>query len=183
MPAVVTDAVLDHRRRLGLDKSDERWAGEWHLVNPPKIWHSVLNTELGILLGLRAKERGLQPHIEATGLFAADDDWRVPDQVYAVPGSRYGDAGLGAAELVVELRSPGDDSYKKLPFYGRKGVAEVLIIHEDRRVELYRPGDDGQLHLVAPPGSTVRCQVLDVELATVDGPRLRVTWDGGSAEV
>lgn len=182
MPTVVTDAVLDERRRLGIDKRDERWEGEWHLVNPPKNWHGDVAQDLLLALLPLAAARGLRACGER-GLFGADDDWRVPDLMVVRPGSEYGDAGMATAELVVEVRSPGDDSYKKLPFYGRR-VREALILHQDRRVELYRPGPDGAMALVEPgPDGSVRSDVLDAALATVPGPRLRLTGAGGATEV
>jgi hypothetical protein len=63
-------------------------------------------------------------------------------------------------------------------------VAEFMIIHESRRFELYHLNQDGYLVPVQPgDDGVVRSRVLDVGFATVVGPRLRVTWDGGSAEV
>jgi len=49
-----------------------------------------------------AQHRGLVPYGGATGLFAASDDWRVPDQAYARPDDND-EAGLTSAELVVEM--------------------------------------------------------------------------------
>lgn len=183
VPTVVTDAVLEHRRRLGIDKRDERWEGEWHLVNPPKVWHVSLGLDLVFALRPLAEARGLRAYAEG-GIFGADNDWRIPDQMYARPDSLYGDAGWTTAELVVEIRSPGDDSYKKLPFYASRGVREVLILHENRRVELYRPDRHGDMALVQPDeDGRVRCETLGTTLATVPGPLLRITWDGGSVQV
>lgn len=175
--------VIDDRRRLGIDKLDELWAGEWHLVNPPKMWHVRLNAELFLVLAPLAKARGLWAFGDATGLFGAADDWRVPDQCYARPEDAR-EEGLLSAELVVELRSPGDDAYRKLPFYVGRGAAEILIVHRDRRFELYRPGDRGDAVPVAADGDGhVRSEVLGVTLVTVDGPHLRLEWDGGTAEL
>lgn len=183
VPVPVTEREIDDRRRLGIDKLDELWAGEWHLVNPPKHWHARLQSQLFLVLGPIAEARGLWSHADATGLFGADNDWRVPDQIYARPEDAR-DEGLVSAELVVEIRSPGDDSYRKLPFYASRGVAEVLILHQDRRAELYRRSSGGHLVPAKPEDDgSVRSSVLDVGLTTVDGPRLRVEWDGGSAEV
>jgi Uma2 family endonuclease len=182
VPVPVTEREIDDRRRLGIDKLDELWAGEWHLVNPPKYWHGWLNEALRDVLRPLAQARGLRAHGEGFGLFAAEDDWRVPDQIYARP-EHVSDDGLVGAELVVEIRSPRDDSYRKLPFYASLGVAEVLILHEDRSVVLYRLGAGASL-VPVPAGTdgSVRSDVLGVWFSTVDGPRLRITWDGGSAE-
>lgn len=175
-------AILEQRRRLGLDKQDECWEGEWHLVNPPKEWHQFFGGELFLVLGPLAKAAGLRAYPDATGLFASETDWRIPDQMFARPADAFED-GLRSAELVVELRSPGDDSYKKLPFYAARGVDEVLIIHEDRRVELYCRRDDGEMVRVTLNDDGARSAVLDCTFHTIDGPALRITWSGGTAEV
>jgi Uma2 family endonuclease len=162
VPVPVSEREIDDRRRLGIDKRDERWAGEWRLVNPPKFWHSVLNLRLALVLAPVAHDRGLIAAIDPVGLFAADDDWRVPDQVYAHPEDAR-EEGVVSAELVVEVRSPGDDSYRKLPFYAARGVREVLVVHEDRRAELYRRDAAGDMVAVAPAWS----EVLDLDLQKV----------------
>jgi len=105
-------------------------------------------------------------------------DWRIPDQVYARPDQEV-EEGLTGAELVVEVRSPGDESYAKLPFYAARRIAEALIVHRDRRFELYRLGSDGTYQ----PVDDGRCTTLGVTFTTVEGAKLRVDWDGGSAEV
>ena len=181
MPTVVTDDLLAHRRRLGIDGRDERWAGEWRIVNPPKVWHIRVQRDLMFALAPKAIALGLEP-LGESGVFGAPDDWRVPDLVLVRPEDLYGDdEGWTRAELVVEVRSPGDDSYRKLPFYAER-VREVLILHRDRTPELYRGTDR-----VAPDGDgSVRSEALDVTFTPVetsDGPQLRITWDGGVAEV
>jgi Uma2 family endonuclease len=179
----VTEREIDDRRRLGIDVLDELWAGEWHLVNPPKMWHADLNTHLFLSLVPRAQAMGLTPRTEPVGLFGADNDWRVPDQIYFWPEDAR-EEGVVSAEFVVEIRSPGDDSYKKMPFYASRGVSEFMIINQDRQFELYRLNAQGYLVPVKPDDDgIVRSRVLDVGFSTVDGPRLRVEWDGGSAEV
>jgi Uma2 family endonuclease len=183
VPVPVTEREIDDRRRLGIDKHDECWAGEWHLVNPPKMWHDDVNVDLFLALVPRAQALGLRPHNGPVGLFAADNDWRVPDQIYFRPEDAR-EEGVVSAELVVEIRSPGDDSYKKMQFYASRGVSEFLIIHQDRRFELYRQNGQGYLVPVKPDDDgVVRSCVLDVGFTAVAGPRLRVEWDGGASEV
>ena len=162
VPVPVSEREIDDRRRLGIDSLDERWAGEWRLVNPPKLWHILLNSALYEVLAPLARDRGLLRAGDACGLFGADDDWRVPDQTYARPEDAR-EEGFVSAELVVEIRSPGDDSYRKLPFYAARGVREVLIVHRDRRAELYRRSAEGEMVAAAPAWS----EVLDVDLGAV----------------
>ena len=181
MRVVLVDApesLLDERRRLGMDKFDEMWEGEWHFVNPPKSWHALLNGDLLVVLRPHADRAGLRSTGDALGVFAADKDWRVPDQVYLRP-EQIVEEGVTGAELVVELRSPGDESYLKLPFYASRGIREALVVHRDRRFELFRLDDAGDYQ----PVEDGQSNVLGVTFSTVAGPKLRIEWDGGSAEV
>jgi len=182
MRAVLVNAresLVEERRRLGIDKLDECWEGEWHFVNPPKLWHPRLNSDMFLVLAPIAKGLGLASWCEATGVFAdVENNWRIPDQIYARPDQEI-EEGLIGAELVVEVRSPDDDSYAKLPFYAARGITEAMVVHRDRRFELYRLDDDKTYQ----PVEDGRCSVLGVTFATVDGPKLRITWNDGSAEV
>ncbi len=179
MRAVLVDAdlELERRRELGLDKKDELWDGVWHLVNAPKLWHQRLNLDMGYVLLPLARNRRLEPLLDAGVIADIKKNFRIPDQVYARPDQLIED-GVTGAELVVEVRSPGDESYLKLPFYAERGVTEVLIVHQDRRFELYRLAD-GTYEAVEDG----RSAVLGVRFSTVDGPKLRIAWDGGSADV
>jgi Uma2 family endonuclease len=181
----VPESLLDERRRLGLDVFDEVWEGVLHMVPPPSGEHQRLELELGSVFLSAAKRRGLVASNE-TGLFAADDDYRVPDIVVSRPGNCSQRGVDDTAELVVELRSPGDESYEKLPWYAARGVAEMLIVDPaTRRFELYR-AEGGNAVAVAPDDDGgVRLDTLGVRVLTVttdDGPRLRVTDEGVSTD-
>jgi Uma2 family endonuclease len=55
--------------------------------------------------------------------------------------------------IVVEVLSPGDESRRKLGFYHRRGVEEVLIVDPDARtVEWFVRGSDA---FVAADGSQI----------------------------
>jgi Uma2 family endonuclease len=173
-------ALLDERRAKGLDKSDEMWEGELHMVPPPSDRHQEVGSELFLVLAPIAKARGLLARYDPTGLFrpGVDDDWRVPDQTYASPDVRSERGIEGAASLVVEILSPRDETYAKLGWYADVGVGEVLVIEpETRRVELFA-NRDGQMTPVEP----VVIECLGVRAETVDG-KLRLTWDGGAADI
>lgn len=181
----VPEKLLAGRRRAGADRGDEVWEGVLHMVPPPSGPHQRLGTRLLQVFDALARERGLVGSY-GTGLFRAgtDDDYRVPDQVYARPES-LSDRGVdGSAELVVEIRSPGDETYEKLGFYASLGVAEVLVVHpSDRRAEVFVLR--GQAHVLVQPDDrgAVAVTVLGVRLSTVDGPLLRLDWPGGRAEL
>src|SRR5581483_8222118 len=78
----VPDSLLAERRRTGADLFDEMWEGVLHMVPAPSAAHQRPNAELLMVLGPLAKARGLIPLVEAN-LHHADDEYRVPDQLYA----------------------------------------------------------------------------------------------------
>jgi Uma2 family endonuclease len=174
----VPESLLDERRRQGLDVFDEIWEGVLHMVPAPSGEHQRLELELGSVFLTAAKRHGLVASNE-TGLFAADDDYRVPDIVVSRRVNCSERGVDGTAELVVELRSPGDESYEKLPWYAARGVTEMLIVDPaTRRFELYR-NHGGAAVVVAPDDDGgVTLDTLGIRLLTVpsgEGPRLRAT--------
>ena len=177
----VPESLLDERRRLGLDVFDEVWGGVLHMVPPPSGEHQRLELELGSVLLSAAKRRGLVASNE-TGLFAADDDYRVPDIVVSQPANCSRRGVDDTAELVVELRSPGDESYEKLPWYAARGVAEILVVDPGtRQFELYRTEAAGPSPSLPDVDGGVTLHTLGARMLTVTtdhGPRLRVTADG-----
>ena len=175
------EAMLAERRRLGLDKRDEMWDGVLHMLPPPGEAHAEFSSEFFLLVGHVSKRRGLVPRME-TGLFRTADDYRVPDQLYRRPDQRS-DRGAEGAELVVEVRSPRDETYEKIDFYSGLGVREMIVAHPiERRVELFR-AVGGRLMPVQPgPDGALESEVLGIALRSVDS-KLEITWDGGSATV
>jgi Uma2 family endonuclease len=153
----VDEHLLAERRRRGADRRDEMWDGVLHMVPPASGPHQRLEAQLLVLLAPLIEERGLELSPE-TGLFRAADDYRVPD-LMVYPPEVTSERGVdGAPLLVIEIRSPGDESIDKLPWYFERGTAEVLIIDRDSLVvDLYRPegavapGPDGWVVLATLP--------------------------------
>ncbi|HET6953373.1 MAG TPA: Uma2 family endonuclease [Acidimicrobiales bacterium] len=170
--------LLEERRRMGADRWDEMWEGELHMVPPPAERHQSLGARLIEVLGPIARARGLKVAYEI-GLFLRDDDYRMPDLAVYRP-DQASERGLeAAAELVVELVSPGDESRVKLPWYASLDVREVLLIARDSLCpELYRC-DSGKPVPVAPAESaTIGCRF------EVAGPDiLRVTTPAGAVDI
>ena len=176
----VPQALLDERRRKGLDKSDEMWEGELHMVPPPSDRHQAVGMALLRALVALADARGLIARYDGTGLFrpGVDNDWRVPDLTFARPELASERGIEGAASLVVEILSPHDETYVKLDWYASVGVGEVLVVDpETSRVELFA-NREGRMVPVEP----VVIECLGVRAETVDG-KMRLTWDGGSADL
>jgi Uma2 family endonuclease len=126
----VDERMLAERSRLGLDHRDEMWEGVLHVVAPPFERHQAIEAELMFALRPAARMRGWRVTHEV-GMYAADNDYRVPDlAVYGLEVVRP--RGIeGAPEVIIEVRSPGDESDAKVPWYLARGAKAVLIIDRD----------------------------------------------------
>jgi len=120
----VIEAWLADRRAKGLDGRDEVWEGVLHVAPHEHGRNGAVASELQALLRPPARAAGLL----AGGSFnlGAPTDFRVPDLGWhrGSPDALYFDT----AALVVEVLSPGDESYRKLDFYARHGVEELWIV-------------------------------------------------------
>jgi Uma2 family endonuclease len=123
------EALKEKRRRLGQDRHDEVWQGVYLMVPAPGEAHWLVAQQLAELLGPLARAAGLIPGAEFN--LGEPDDYRVPDAGLHRPEVR-GDWRPTAA-LVVEILSPDDESWKKLPFYAAHEVDEVLIVDPAKR--------------------------------------------------
>jgi Uma2 family endonuclease len=124
-------ALLDRRRRDGVDRFDEVWEGVLHMIPAPSFEHARITSQLMVLLDAPARAAGLIPAMGGFNLGESEHDYRVPDGGL----HRAGAAGvwLPTAALVVEVVSPGDETYDKLVFYAEHKVDEVLIVDPDKR--------------------------------------------------
>lgn len=126
----VVETLLERRRRSGLDRLDEVWDGVMHMVPAPSYAHASIEAQLIMLLGPSARAAGLEL-IGQSNLGESEHDYRVPDSALHRPGA----SGVwhSTAALVVEVVSPGDESWEKLPFYAAHEVDEVLIVDPAKR--------------------------------------------------
>ncbi len=122
--------VLEGRRRSGLDRLDEIWEGVYHMVPAPSGPHGDLESQLHALLRPLAQQAGLKM-IGQSNLGESEHDFRVPDGAlhHSVPRGVWNPT----AALVIEIVSPGDESWEKLPFYAAHDVDEVLIVDPAER--------------------------------------------------
>jgi Putative restriction endonuclease len=124
------EMLLARRHSLGLDSRDEVWAGTYRVIPPPSFAHQRVAEQLSALLGPPARAAGLEPLIREFGL-GTPEDYRVP----AGGLLRSGASGVwhATAALVLEIVSPGDDTWQKLPFYAARFVDELLIVDPAER--------------------------------------------------
>ncbi len=152
----VLSQTLAWRRETGNDKFDEMWEGVPHMTPAPKRSHQDIQWSMETWLRSKwARPLGNRVHHDVN--VASPGGWpsnyRVPDLVLLTPDRfaiDHDDYFEGAPTVVVEIRSPGDDTMKKLPFYAQIGVPEVWLIDRDtRRPEVLVLGD-GQYQQQSP---------------------------------
>ncbi|PZS08136.1 MAG: hypothetical protein DLM64_13200 [Solirubrobacterales bacterium] len=143
-------ALLERRRRSGLDRLDEVWEGVYHMAPAPSYGHARIAQQLAVLLDSPAHVAGLEPAMGEFNLGESEYDFRVPDGGLHRPGA----AGvwLSTAALVVEIISPGEQTWKKLPFYARHNVDEVLIVDPVERTVSWLALRDGEYRPVKRSG-------------------------------
>lgn len=122
LPAPVL-AWREERSRLGLDRFDEVWEGVLHMVPGPTGAHADVDASVLLAIGPLARAVGLRVRT-ATNLGRADD-YRIPDGMLV--RTRSTGTYVDTAALVVEVLSPGDETFAKFAFYAAHGVDEVLV--------------------------------------------------------
>lgn len=135
----VPEHLLLERKRSGADRWDEMWEGVLHMAAAPNKRHSRIQVQLHNWLDMHwARPAGNQVDllINVASVGGWPHDYRIPDIVLLTP-DRFAidceDYYEGAPTVVVEIRSPGDETWEKLPFYAGIGVPEVWIIDRDTR--------------------------------------------------
>jgi Uma2 family endonuclease len=177
----VTDEELALRRSRGLDRWDEMWEGVLHMTPAPSVEHQrILGRLIGFLEArLRADGRGML--VAGINVFQETADYRIPDLTFVAAGREHtlhadGVRG-GGPDAVIEIRSPEDETFEKLPFYAALGVREVVILDRDsKRPEGYRLAGSQYVALQQDPDGWLRSETMLVRFAVVAGtpPRLAV---------
>ncbi len=151
------DALIAHRRAMGTDLYDEVWEGDYHMNPAPRKSHAGLDDEIAAVLRPHAKRLGLFP----TGIFNLGEpsDFRVPDR--GLHRSREDAIWCPTAALVVEILSPDDESWEKLPFFAARGVDEVVVADPSARSIVWMERDGGGYRPV------VHSELLGVDVAEI----------------
>jgi Uma2 family endonuclease len=141
---VIPGHILDWRKRTGADQRDEMWDGVLHMSPEPNCDHQDFEGDFETWLRIHwARPRGHRVLHRIN--VAAPGEWpinfRIPDLVlltrerFSINKNEYFDGG---PDVVVEIRSPDDETYDKLSFYAEIGVLEIWVIDRDtKEPELY----------------------------------------------
>jgi Uma2 family endonuclease len=169
-PTAGLDPLLERRRRSGLDRLDEVWEGVLHMVPAPTHEHGDLESQLHTILRPLARRAGLTM-VGQSNLGEGEHDFRVPDSALHRPGTSG--AWHPTAPLVVEIVSPNDESWEKLPFYAAHEVGEVLIVDPRKRTVSWLGLEHGEYQPIERSGLVdLGAQELTEQLdwPAVDGP-------------
>ncbi|HLM84764.1 MAG TPA: Uma2 family endonuclease [Solirubrobacteraceae bacterium] len=156
MPTLVLDPpppqleeLLERRRQMGADRHDEVWEGVYHMVPGPNVPHSFIAHRVSMLLDGPARAAGLHVGTEFN-LGLGKDDFRVPD--LGVHRELRTGVWVPTAAIVVEILSPIDEAWQKLPFYARRGVDELLLVNPADRSVTWLALREGEYRPVARSG-------------------------------
>jgi Uma2 family endonuclease len=138
MPSILPE-ILAWRKKTGADRYDEMWEGVLHMPPMPSRSHQDLEWSLETYLRIcwaRPREAKVYHQINLATIGGWPNNYRIPDLLllmperFAIDRDEYFE---GAPNVVIELRSPGDETYEKFPFYAELGVPEIWVIHRDTR--------------------------------------------------
>jgi Uma2 family endonuclease len=195
MRAVMVDMPkhwLEERKSSEAAQWDEMWEGVLHMPPMPNGMHADFSLDLASYLKRTwAKPQGGLVRQEQNVTTPEDEphwtlNYRIPD-IVIVDRARLGIDRItymaGAPLVVVEIRSPGDETYEKFPFYAGLGVPEVWVFDRDTRVpELYALGPGPKYDpLPAGPDGWVRSPATGVEFRPAGNNRVSARIDGDPA--
>ena len=179
MKAVMPDIpqhILDWRKKTGADRWDEMWEGVLHMPPAPNREHQDIEGALESWLRTywaRPRAAKVYHQINVASPGGWPHDYRIPDLVLLTP-DRFdidqNDYFEGAPAVVVEIHSPGDEAYEKLPFYARLGVPEVWIIDRDSKTpELFVLHDSDYRKQLPAADGWLESGVTGVRFRAADG--------------
>ncbi len=142
----VEEELKAQRQAWGADHHDEVWEGVYFMPPMANDDHQDLVLEFASVLRAVVSKPGLGKVRPGINLAASaegwEDDYRVPDVVAFLADTaaeNHNAFWTGAADFIVEITSPRDRTYEKIPFYSRIGVQELLILNRQSwALELYR---------------------------------------------
>ncbi|MBI2932879.1 MAG: Uma2 family endonuclease [Planctomycetes bacterium] len=173
------EEIIRERRRKGLDRYDELWEGVYHMVSPPSERHQYIVGELFGLLGVYAQSHKLGTLRLGLGVRAGEENYRIPEWIFLRTGRETllkPDSGTvdEGPDAVLEVRSPGDETDEKIPFYEKRAVRELIIVDRDTRAVAVFCHTAGHFRPVSPNAAGwIYSEALRAFFRTdVAGPRL-----------
>ncbi|MEW6742513.1 MAG: Uma2 family endonuclease [Planctomycetota bacterium] len=187
----VPPEILAWRRRTGADRWDEMWEGVLHMGPAPNGDHQELEGALEHYLRSHwcARVQGRVQHQRNVSPLAEgwQQNYRIPDLVLVTPASRGIDRNEffeGAPSAVVEIKSPDDETYEKLPFYAALGVPEVWVIDgNSKELELFTLREGRYEKVAADAAGWIRSSATGVCLRSCPAGEHPAGEQGGKLEL
>jgi Uma2 family endonuclease len=177
----ISEAELAMRKAQGLDRRDDMWEGVLHITPTPTVEHQRVLGDLIVFLLRRLANTGRGTLVSGINVFREDKDYRIPDLTFVASGHEgiIAEDGTrnGGPDAVIEIRSPDDESYEKLPFFAAIGTSEVIVIDRDtKRTEIFRLAGPQYVALQADRDRWLLAETMRVRFRQVDAtpPRLVV---------
>jgi len=180
--------LLAWRKTTGAEQWDEMWDGVLHINPSPNrlqqdIEH-VLEAHLRAHWAPRVQGK-VYHQINLARPGGWPKDYRIPDLVLLTP-ERFGidrnEYFEGPPLVVVEIRSPEDETYDKMPFYAALGVPEVWVIDRDtREPELHVLRSGKYVKVAASRDGWLRSVATSVEMRQSETGRLAIRIAGDPA--
>jgi Uma2 family endonuclease len=160
------------------------WEGVLHMTPAPNVEHQRMLGRMIEFLGplLRLTHRGtLISGINVFREAGPTANYRTPDLTFVAAGREHvlhddGVRGEGP-DAVVEIRSPEDETYDKLPFFAALNVQEVIVCHRDsKEPEIFRLAGSQYVAVQCDPDGWLVSRVLGVRSRRIPEPlpRLRI---------
>jgi Uma2 family endonuclease len=135
----VPQHLIQWRKQTGADMWDEMWEGVLHMPPLPNREHQDFQWSFETWLRTfwaRPGGNRVYHEINLASPGGWPHDYRIPDLLLLTP-DRFGidrnEYFEGPPTVVVEIRSPDDESYEKFPFYAKLGVPEVWVVDRDTK--------------------------------------------------
>jgi len=155
MVALITDPSLEQNLRAqraacGGDRWDEVWEDIYVMSPLPNNEHQDITGGLSTAFTTIIRWTDLGSVLPGVNISDREDDWtqnyRCPDVAVFLNDTKAENRDtywFGGPDFAVEIVSPGDQTRQKLPFYGKVGTRELLIVDRDPwQLELYRLKND-----------------------------------------
>jgi Uma2 family endonuclease len=130
--------LIEARKRTDADRWDEVWEGVYVVSPQPNNEHQKIIFRLGAILEEVIDRAELGTAFPGVNLSDQEEDWkynyRAPDIAVFLKTGKAVDCDTfwrGPADFLVEIVSPYDSTYEKIPFYDKLGVVELLIVDRD----------------------------------------------------
>jgi Uma2 family endonuclease len=114
-----------------------------------------------------------------------DKNYRIPDLVLLTPDRfsiDHNEYFEGAPTVVIEIHSPNDEAYEKIPFYAELSVPEVWIIErETRQPHVHVLQGDAYAEQSPAKNGWIASGATGIELRSVESYRLSLRIAGDAS--